>query len=813
MKRNISATIVILLFTSILNAQSFTISGYITEAKNSETLISCSVYDSNTRLGTVTNTYGFYSITLPKGEIDLNFSYMGFGTEKRHFYLDKDTIINVSMEESIELKEVTVTANHKEIGIKGSQMSTIDVPVTLIKSVPALFGETDVIKTLQLLPGVQAGVEGSSGIYVRGGGPDENLFMLDGVPIYNVNHMGGFFSVFNADAIKNVTFYKGGFPARFGSRLSSVVDIQMKDGNTKKLHGNISVGIISSKINLEGPVFSKKTSFNISARRTYYDIIAQPFIKMAAATEGVENISAGYYFYDLNAKVTHKLSDNDKLFLSIYSGDDGIYSSFKEGYLDYDLGNIDSEMKLSWKWGNLITAFRWNHIINNKLFMNTTATYTQYRFNMNMGLDFSQKNYDTSTDIYESSELGYRSGINDIAAKVDFDYSPQPNHDIKFGAALVNHTFRPGVSVASEKLVTDSLNEHSDTIIGDKNITAFETALYFEDNWTINNYLKANLGLHYSTFFVQNEFYHSLQPRINLRLLLTDDISLKASYTMMSQYIHLLSNNNISLPTDLWVPVTKKIKPMKANQYSIGAFYNLLSMFDFSVEAYYKAMDNQIEYKDGATFWGSSTGWEDKVAMGRGWSYGVEFMAQKSIGKTQGWIAYTWSKTDRLFDKTEQELNQGKVFPAKYDRRHNLNIVITHKFNDKIDIAGTWIYRTGQNGTLAMQNSYAYPIPDGNNYWYNPEGSIPNLTQRNNFKYPSYQRLDLGINFNKQKKHGIRTWNISVYNVYNRQNPFLIFPYTDYSYNYYTQEITERKTLKQISIFMIMPSISYSYKF
>jgi len=806
------------LFAGITHAQNHTISGYITDDKSGETLISASVFDSKSNKGAVSNLYGFYSITLPRRNVEINYSYVGYRAQKQNFYLTKDTIINISLSQAVSLGEVTVIGNRKEIGVQGSQMSAIEVPISQLKAVPALFGESDIIKALQLLPGVKAGVEGGAGFYVRGGGPDENLFLLDGIPVYNINHMGGFFSVFNADAIKNVTLYKGSFPARFGGRLSSVLDIRMNDGNTEKLHGNISIGLISSKANLEGPLFDKKTTFSISARRTYFDLLTQPIINLAAKQNGaIGNTSAGYYFYDLNAKITHRFSAKDKIFLSTFMGDDVVYSNIQNGYSSSNNGSQTDKLKLGWAWGNFISSLRWNHIINNKLFMNTTAAYTRYRFNMDIGTSTFNKTINPPSTTSESISLGYRSGIEDYSAKVDFDYTPAPNHDVKFGGNYTYHTFRPGVSVSQLQSQNDSSTLKMDTVIGDKNIFSHETALYLEDNITINYFLKVNVGLHYSAFIVENQFYNSLQPRLGLRLLINDKLSIKAGYAAMSQNIHLLSNNNISLPTDLWVPVTKRIKPMNSNQYSVGIFYNLLNILDLSVEGYYKTMNNLVEYKDGASFLGSSTGWENKVYMGRGWAYGTEFLAQKTIGKTTGWIGYTWAKSERLFDRPGQVLNNGEVFPTKYDIRNSLSIVLSHKLSEKIDISATWVYNTGISGTLALQTYTAYPLPDvniGSSYFYSSTGNSLNyISKRNNFRYPDYQRLDLGINFHKQLKHGLRTWNFSVYNAYNYMNPFLIYPSTEYNYNYGTYTQTETKVLKKITIFPIIPSLSYSYKF
>jgi hypothetical protein len=800
------------LFTGITHAQNHTISGYITDEKSGETLISASVFDSKSNKGVVTNPYGYYSLTIPKGNASIQYSYIGFSAQKRSINLTKDTVINIRLTDATELKEVTVVGNRKELGVHGSQMSAIEVPIAQIKAVPALFGETDILKALQLLPGVKAGTEGTSGMYVRGGGPDENLFLLDGVPLYNVNHLGGFFSVFNADAVKNVTFYKGSFPARFSGRLSSVVDIRMKDGDNKKLHGNVSVGIISSKFNLEGPVFDDKTTFNISARRTYFDLLLQPILKLTAAQQGVENMSAGYYFYDVNAKISHKFSDKDRLYVSAYMGDDAVYSNVRQNYMNYQSTTSSDWMKMDMKWGNAIAALRWNHIINNKLFMNTTATYTRYRYFVSIGTESEFKSPAQQT--HNTTTLGYNSGIEDLSAKVDFDYSPTPNHDIKFGGNITNHTFRPGVQVFKMVEEQNNTTQKMDTTIGDKNVNSNELIMYAEDNISLGSFVKANIGLNFSNYLVQGKFYPSFQPRLSANILLSDKLSLKLGYAYMNQYIHLLSSNNISLPTDLWVPVTKRIDPMNSHQVSAGVFYELLNIADLSVEGYYKSMNNLIEYKDGASFMGSSTGWEDKVSMGRGWGYGVEFLAQRSFGKTTGWVGYTWSKSERLFDRTGEILNNGIVFPAKYDRRHDISIVVSHKFSARFDLAGTWVFSTGNAATLALQNYQSTnSLQDS---WYN-NSSVPYINSRNNFRYPNYHRLDLGMNFHRQKKHGIRTWNFSIYNAYNQLNPFFVYPTTEYKYHYNPQtgESTEsyQKKLKQVSIFTIIPSISYSYKF
>jgi TonB-dependent Receptor Plug Domain/CarboxypepD_reg-like domain len=794
-------------------AGNHTISGYITDQKTGESLISTSVYDVISQKGAVSNVYGFYSLTIPTGEAEIQYTYVGYKKEVRKFSLNKDTVINIQLSGSHELGEITITSEpRKEFGVLGSQMGAIQVPISQIKAIPTLFGEADVLKALQLLPGVKSGTEGSAGLYVRGGGPDENLLLLDGIPVYNVNHLFGFLSVFNADAIKNVTLYKGNFPARFGGRLSSVVDIQMNDGNNKEFHGNFTVGLLSSKFNLEGPIIKEKTTFNFSARRSYIDIVAKPFIYLASKENGNSGKStAGYYFYDLNTKISHKISDKDRLFLSLYSGDDAIYANMQDKYNDYQNTTETNMLKLNWKWGNLISALRWNHVISNKLFMNTTASYTRYRFYMDISETYETITKNPASIKNEFAQVGYDSGIKDYTGKVDFEYSPNPNHDIKFGANYTNHTFSPGVSVIKENITNE--NDQIDKTFGDKDVFAHETMLYAEDNITLGTFIKANVGLHYSTFYVQNQFYNSLQPRLSLRMLINDKLSFKVGYASMSQYIHLLSNSTVSLPTDLWVPVTKRISPMVSKQYSAGFFYNLLDLADLSLEGYYKSMNNLIEYQDGATFMGPNTGWEDKVFMGRGWAYGVEFLAQKSYGKTTGWLGYTWAKSERLFDRPGQEINNGKVFPAKYDRRHDVSLTISHKLSERIDIAGTWVYSTGHCGTLALQNYNEPVIPQSNNSWQSNSASLPYVSSRNNYRFNAYHRMDIGINFHKKLHHGIRTWNISVYNVYNQQNPFLVYPNSSYTTNPITHQNEEHKTLRQVSIFPVIPSISYSYAF
>ena len=816
MKKRFTLFAALLLWCSVLMAQTHTISGTIIDRATGETLIGATVVDLRSKQGTVSNVNGRYSITLRSDTVEMRFSYVGYQPQIRTFLLDENKEINISLDNSSNLQTVTITADRVS-SPKSSQMSAIEIPIEHIKAVPVIFGETDVIKAVQLLPGVQSGGEGQAGMYVRGGGPDENLFLLDGVPLYNVNHLGGFFSAFNSDAVKNVTLYKGSFPAHFGGRLSSVLDVATNNGNDKEIHGGINVGNIAAKAYIEGPIIKEKTTFSISARRTYLDALIQPFLQFTRA-EGIVT-TAGYYFYDFNAKLSHKFNDHSRLFVSYYMGDDVVYARVKTSERYTAMYDERSFIRLRYNWGNIVSSVRWNYAINPKLFMNLTGSYTRYR--NDIGLTLEEEYWSGNNNVYNASMgMGYNSGIEDYTLRADFDYAPNPDHTIKFGGSTVLHTFRPEtMSMSMHETQTgstydDDYNYNFDTIVGESTVHATELNMFIEDDWKINDAIKVNAGLALSGFSVQDKFYPSIQPRFSGRVMLTDELSFKAGYAYTTQYLHLLSNSSISLPTDLWVPVTAKIPPMNAQQVAAGFAYNFRYLFDVSLEGYYKHMNNLLEYKDGASFFGSSVGWEDKVCLGEGWSYGVEFLVQRTVGKFTGWLGYTWSHADRLFNHEGMELSNGEVFPAKYDRRHDLSIVAMYKFNDKWEASVSWVYMTGNTATLALQTYEGETDEDYSSYWYDEYAMTTPLNYiegRNNFRMPAYHRMDASISYHKQKKHGIATWNLSVYNLYNRQNPYLVYASDRYHYNY--NGTLYQKALVQLSIFPILPSISYNYKF
>lgn len=806
---------IILLFWPFFGIQAqrqHTISGTVVSRSSGEPLICATVVDVRSGKGTVTNANGRFSLTLPADTVAFRVSYVGYQRFDSLFCLSGNMVMNVSLLSGVQLRAVTVNAERVS-SAKSSQISAIEIPMEQIKAVPVLFGETDIMKTLQLLPGVQNGTEGMNGVYVRGGGPDENLFLLDGVSVYNVNHLGGFFSAFNSSAVKNVTLYKGSFPARFGGRLSSVLDITTNNGNDKEIHGDISVGLIAAKLSLEGPIIKEKTTFSVSYRRTYADLLAQPFLAVVSAVEE-ERIRAGYYFYDFNAKVTHKVSDKSRLFASYYMGDDVVYLKVRTRALLSSYSNEDYWMKMGYNWGNIVGSLRWNYELTPKLFMNITGAYTRYRNHISMGAE--EHDWDSEWDNYYSVDMSYKSGIRDLIVRGDFDYAPNPDHAIKFGGAWIHHIFTPEVmGMQMEDRQTQfgekdsGYVEKMDTILGENRVHAEEMFCFVEDDWSITSALKVNFGVYVSGFAVENKFYPSVQPRISGRLLFSDKLSFKAGYAYMTQYMHLLSNSSINLPTDLWVPVTARIAPMNAHQVAAGLFYNWTDIADFSVEAYYKHMDNLLEYRDGVSFWSSSTNWEDKVCIGRGWSYGVEFLAQRTLGPVSGWVGYTWSRTMRLFDREGMEINDGQPFPAKYDRRHDISIVLMYKPSDRFDVGLTWVYSTGNAATLALQEFQDEEASEEGD-WYDSE-VYGYVDGRNNFRMPAYHRMDIGVNFHKQKKRGKRTISLSVYNLYNRKNPFVVYESGRYHYTY--QGVTYNSALVQLSIFPIIPSISYKFEF
>ncbi|MEG1586796.1 MAG: carboxypeptidase-like regulatory domain-containing protein [Bacteroidales bacterium] len=782
-------------------ATQIVISGFVRDQSSLEALIGASVIQLGTRSGTATSQQGFFSITVSPDTRQLSCSYIGYEDQIiRLNSLQKDTSITIELiPHTSSLKEVVVSGNTDPETrlVHAPQMGAIHLTKQTIKQTPVLFGESDIIKTLQLTPGVAVGTEGTAGLYVRGGNLDENLFLIDGNPVYQVNHIGGVFSAFNPEAVHNLEFLKGGFPARYGGRLSSIVDIQTPEGNMKTYHGSASVGLISGNLSLEGPIIKNKTSFHIALRRTWLDVLTAPtlaIINKVNKDDG-KKMRGRYAFHDLNGKITHRLNNRSRIFVSIYNGNDVMEGGNSDFSVKNEVPIWDNQVDANMRWGNILVTAGWSHMFNHKLFGKVSGLFSRYHSK----LSYIQKETfgEKQSDMYQeqTTENMTSNRIRDLGIRSAFDYQPNDRHHVRFGGDLLFHNFQPEFSRFTDKSTQDSTVNAQ--LLTDDTFNARELALFAEDEWEISPRLKANGGIRLSLFNIQKHTYVSAEPRLSLRWLLQQNVSVKTAYARMAQYVHLLSNSFLNLPTDSWIPVTKNIKPLLSDQISAGVYYSLNKTYQFSVEGYYKKMHNLLDYKDGFSFLPGTAKWDEKLTRGEGKAYGCEMMIRKETGRTTGWIGYTLSWANRRFD----EINDGVSFPARYDNRHKLNIVVTHRFTPRVELTGAWTYASGNRTTLTLENYVTndQDYSDANHDYY---------TTRNNFQMPDFHRLDLSMNIYMPKKSG-RTgiWNVSIYNAYNRINTFMIYKTTKYV-GY------ERRPRFQTMGFMpIIPSVSYTYKF
>jgi hypothetical protein len=761
----------------------YTISGYVRDSVTGETIIGATVALNALSKTVSTNQYGYYSITLEEGTYDLSVTHVSYFTHNESILLQGNTRLDVSLTpKSAAISEVVVYSRKRDANVRNAQMGKIDLSIEQIKNIPAFMGEVDILKTIQLLPGVRNAGEGNAGFYVRGGGPDQNLIMLDDAVVYNTGHLFGFFSIFNSDAIKNTSLIKGGMPAQYGGRLSSVLDIAMKDGNSNNFSTEGGIGLIASRLSVQGPIKKDKASFIISGRRTYVDALAKPFINKESDFYG-----SGYYFYDFNAKVNYRFSPKDRLYLSGYFGRDV-----------FTFNNAKRSFNARIPWGNSTATLRWNHVFGPKLFANTTLVYNDYKFSFGA----AQNDF----------EIKLSSGIRDGNAKIDFDYYPAPQHKVKFGGVATYHKFIPNV-----------VNGRQDSVVftpPNEDIKyALENALYVQDDWDISEKLKVHLGLRWSSFsqigpytkyerdqdqntldsthygtFKTIRNYQGLEPRFTFRYGVNDRTSVKGSISRNLQFIHLVSNSGTTLPTDLWVPSTFRVKPQISWQYAAGLFKNFgNNQYETSVEVYYKSMQNQIEYEEGYTPGLSDP--ERDFVFGKGWSYGSELFINKVRGRLTGWIGYTLSWTWRQF----AELNGGEKFPAKYDRRHDMSVVATYELSPKWKVGGVFVYGTG-NATSLPERFY---IVNG--------VLTQEFSKVNQYRLESYHRIDLSATYTPTPKKNRKVksyWVFGIYNVYSRLNPYFIF--FDQSGNPYdgTLEVEAR----QVSLFPILPSITWNFR-
>jgi len=762
------------LFCNQILAQNFTLSGYVKDGATGESLIGVNIFNKdNTIEGTTTNVYGFYSITLPAGSYQIKVSYLGYQDFIQNIDLQNSINLDFDLSAGVTIEEVVVLGAEKDKNVNSTEMGTVALPIDKVKKLPALFGEVDVLKTLQLLPGVISAGEGTAGFYVRGGGPDQNLVLLDEAVVYNSGHLLGFFSVFNADAIKNTTLIKGGIPANYGGRLSSVVDVQMKDGNNKKFGVTGGVGLVASRLTLEGPIKQEESSFIVSGRRTYAFEIAKPII------DNTDFKGTNYFFYDLNTKINYKISNRDRIFFSGYFGRD---------VLNYVSNKRDIFFKMPY--GNTTATARWNHLFSEKLFMNVSLIYNDYDFSFEGGQgDFS---------------IGLFSGVRDYNGKVDFEYFPNARNTIKFGVNYTYHRLTPNVTSASNGEIDFSNNLEPKF--------AHESAAYILNDFKATTNLSINYGLRLSAFTQIGPYtnantgenfdnlepvktYTGIEPRVFVNYKINESSSFKGGVTFTNQYIHLVSNSNSTLPIDVWVPSSERVAPQRGVQYALGYFKNIQdNAYETSVEVYYKDLQNQIDYGE-SYINDPGVEVEQEFVFGDGRAYGLELFVKKNSGKLNGWIGYTLSKTDRIFP----DINDGDVFPATYDRRHDISVVANYELSSKWELGGAFVYGTGNTFT---------PIKS---LFFVEQSINVEYGDRNSARLEPYHRLDIALTYNPKvdlEKQFKNSFTLSVYNIYNRRNTF--FTYTVFETDF-DAGLAQAQALK-VSLFPIIPSITWNFK-
>ncbi|MCP2045756.1 TonB-dependent receptor [Pontibacter sp. HSC-36F09] len=764
---------------------SFVLRGQVLDVNTAEPLAGASIsLKERPSIGTVSEPDGRYSLRAPAGSYTLVIRYIG--------YENQETPLQLFRNETLDLKLTPASYSTREVEIIGTRikpitqtatMGEIDIPMQSVKTLPVLFGETDIMKTVQLMPGIQSGGEGNTGFYVRGGGSDQNLILLDQAVVYNPGHLLNFFSVFNSDAISNATMIKGNMPARYGGRLSSVLDVELREGSADSLQAEGGIGLIASRLTVQGPLVKDKAALIFSARRTYVDVLFGPFLRHT------EQGGVPYYFYDFNGKVSYTLSPKDKLYLSGYYGKD-------VGTLTLSSGRFEADFQ----WGNASATARWNHQFSDRHSVDVSGILSNYAF------DFTWDFGDITTSV--------ETGIRDYTAKADFVYTPSAQHHLEYGLQYTHHTLRPRTGSA-ETAEGDVFT--TDQILSK---TAHQAAIYLSDDWNVTDRLLLSLGIRGSYFaqmgpftfyeFDQNQrtvdsvaygdgervkVFHALEPRVSARYTLSANSSIKASYTRSAQYLHLVSNAYTTLPLDVWVPSSAIVEPQQATQYAVGYFQSFSqNMYEGSVELYYKSMENQLEYREGFVAGPSNRDLEYEFVRGSGESYGAEFFLRKNYGDLQGWIGYTLSRTDRTFP----DINQGRTFPARFDRRHDVSLVATYTYNPRWTFGGSFVYGTGQATTMPERR---YLIEGTVNYQYG---------DRNSFRMEPFHRLDLSATLEGKAQRRLQSsWTFAIYNVYGRRNPFLYYIDSEGA-PYGTDTKVQAKKVSLIPF--PLPSVTWNFK-
>ena len=755
-------TLFISLVPLFVLSQKITISGYVKDAASKEAVIGASVVNANTKTGTSTNLYGFFSLTVPVADtIELLVSYQGYKINAKKIITQENITTDIFLESNIgTMGEVIVIAGKNNRNVQKAQMGIIDVPLKAIKNLPVLMGERDVMKIIQLLPGVQGGQEGTTGFYVRGGNLDQNLVQLDEATVYNPNHLFGLFSTFNTNSINNVQLIKGGFPAEYGGRLSSILNITMKEGNKTKYQTEGGIGLLSTNLTFQGPIQKNKSSFIVSVRRSYIDLLLKPLTSK----------STSYTFYDVNAKMNYELGKKDQVFFSFFKGNDNA------GYTGANSLNYATDF------GNTTATLRWNHLFGSKIFSNSAVIYNDYH----LGLGTTQNNY---------YEVLY-TGIKDVNAKTDFTYTPNSRHKIKTGFTYTYHTLFPAGISSRVPTRTNRVTINKDSI---PKRFSNDFAFYVNDEFDISEKLSLNYGIRIPVFSSAGSSYSSIEPRITTKVSLNATTSIKASWTLMNQFLHSVPNSTASLPTDIWLSSSARIKPQKSSQVALGLFKNFKdNSIEASAEVYYKTMNNQVLFKEGSQIV-LATNLDSLLTFGNGKSYGLELFIKKNFGKLTGWLSYTLSKTTQLFP----ELNNGKEFPASFDRRHNFSLVGSYELNKRWTVSADFVFYTGRAFTLPS-GKLTVPV-NGSLY----DATYYDFTSRNNTRFRNYHRLD--VSFSNKKtgklfgKKFEREWVFGAYNIYSRLNAYFIYLTTNPE--------TKQPEARQVSLLPFVPSISFNFKF
>ncbi|HEX8548972.1 MAG TPA: TonB-dependent receptor [Cytophagaceae bacterium] len=763
--RSISLVFIFFTLVGSCYCQQYKVEGHLKDANTGDPLIGTVISVPAKNIGVAADEKGYFSLSLAKDSVTFVFESLGYSTQKKTIFLDRDYVINLAMAPSDEqLEEVVIKKSTTSQTLENTQMSVATVDSKDAKLIPVFFGEVDLLKTLQLKPGIQSGSEGSPGLYVRGGGPDQNLVLMDEAVVYNASHLFGFFSLFNPDAVSHIDLYKGNFPSQYSGRLSSVVDVKLTEGNKEKLTLKGGIGLIASRLSLEGPIRKKKSSFIISGRRTYMDLYTPTINRLNEKKPNFDPIP-GYYFYDINAKVSFDLGPKDKLFSSGYFGRDAM-----------DLSNRNFSFKLNW--GNITSSTQWQHIFNEKLSARTYLLFSQYQYN--------------SENKFRTLLYRLQSKINDYTAKTDFTYFANDKHLVKFGTSFTYHYFNIGKA--------RSTNDGNEIFGSGNEMQAGEMGLYISDELTLTPRWSFNNGLRLSGFVNEGKFFHGLEPRVSSRFLVNENFSIKGSFSRMYQYLHLASNSGASLPNDIWYPANNSVKPQRSDQVAGGFnFYLFNKKFMLSNEVYYKWMKNQIDIKEGANIL-DLPDIDEGFAVGKGWAYGDEIFLEKKEGKTTGWVGYTLSWTWKKF----AEINDGNTYPSRYDRRHNVSVVVMHKLSKRLILSGSWVFSSGN----------AITLPQARFVFQDVRGIGPSIGQeflpRNSYRMPSYHRMDLGLVWKLNPKRGESDLTFSLYNVYNRRNPYLI---SFEEVKDPSGKFVERYKAKQVSLFPVIPSITYNFKF